>query len=436
MDGLQPVSPETSAPAPSAQPASGTSSGRMSIKDAARAAVQSLSHSSSSSAAPASAPDEPDDTVPDAPPATAPGDGGPVIPTDASAIDGAETTAAKAEDARSLPGTKAPDPEKSGPLEAPSRWPAEERATFSRLPDDAKRILLEREKRFNTAYTQATQELAKTREKYDHLASAFTPELRSQMSRSGLDERGAIGYLVQYHQLYETNPVAYVQAAIQAKGLTPQQVFPQLAAAAQPSPTAPAPAEDDWLDPAVIRHTQTLTQPLNQELETVKRTLAELQTAHRNAQQQAELHAQREQQAMLQSLEEVVSAFAGATDEAGTPRYPHLDQVFDQMMHLMSTDPGLQAMPVARAQDKLERAYEMAVRLHPELYQLEIDRLTEQRLAALKKREDEARAAEAAARAKRAQTVRPQPGSQGGSVTPGRMSIRDAAKKAVVEHYR
>jgi hypothetical protein len=434
MDGLQPVSPEPGAAAAPSQPASG----RMSIKDAARAAVQSLSDSSSSPSAPASAPDEPDDTFPDTPPATAPGDGGsPDAQPDAAGSKAAEKPAAKADDARSLPGTKVPDPEKSGPLEAPSRWPAEERASFAKLPDDAKRILLAREQRFNTAYTQATQDLADVRKKYDHLASAFTPELRSQMSRSGLDERGAIGYLVQYHQLYEANPVAYVQAAIQAKGLTPQQVFPQLAAAPQPSPSPDAPgAEEDWIDPAVMRHLQSRTQGFNTELEAVRRELAMLKQTAQDSQNHLRERQLREQQTMLESLETVVAHFAAATGEDGAVRYPHLDQVFDQMLHLMGTDPGLAALPPTRALEKLERAYEMAVRLHPDLYQQQIDRLAEERIAALKRQQDEARAAEAAARARRAQTVRPMPGAQGGSVTQGRMSIRDAARKGVAEHYR
>lgn len=415
--------------------------GRMSIKDAARAAVSSMPEFAGKSASSANEELGPDDTVPKAPPATAPKDGSdtdvPLDEEDPAAADKPAAGKQPADDARSLPGEPGPkDADKSALPEAPARWPKEERAWFSTLTEEGKRFALAREKRFNTAYTQVTQELSDTRKNHERLTGAFTPAYRSQMQRAGLDERGALDYLVQFHDLYETNPVRYVQAAIQAKGLTPQQIFPDLASHAQPSPTpAPTPGDEEWLDPVVLKHTQQITTGFNQELETVKRTLAELTKAHQDnhtRHQQAQLL---EKQTMLESLETVVGDFAAATDEAGGARYPHLESVFDTMLYLMKTNPALQAIPVARAQDKMEQAYEMAVRLNPDLYQQRIQTDVERRLADEKKRLADGQAAEAAARARRVSTVKPSPGASGASVAQGKMSIRDAARKAVSQHF-
>jgi hypothetical protein len=426
MDGLQTVSPQDGG-APASEPASG---GKMSMREAIRAAVTSQPEFSGGKSSPASEEPTPDDVVGAEPKATAKPDSGvPVSPgqdADASALKTGQTPAPTTPAQPGEHGLR--DAAQAALPDAPARWPAAERAWFAALPDDGKRLVLEREKRFNTAYTQVTQDLADTRKKHEHLTSAFTPELRSQMQGAGLDERGAIDYLVRYHQLYETNPVAYVQAAIKAKGLSPQQIFPDLAGtspSAQPQP----PAEDEWVDPYV----RQFTQRYDTELDAVKREQQTLISALRQ-------QATSQQQQMLQSLEEVVSDFASTTDDAGNAAYPHIGEVFDRMLHLMNTDPQLRQIPPTRAREKLEQAYEMAVYLTPELRQRMIDGTVEQRLARQKADAEAERKsreqADAVARAKRASTARPSPGSDAPGARPGRTTIRDAARNAVMEHYR
>lgn len=436
-DPNETVSPDTSAPSAPSQPASG----RVSMKDAIRSAVQDMSNSAGKSAAPASAPDKPDDTAAPEPSSPAEDSGGPQkAKPDAAKPKGAEQPAAKAAGepksappSEGKPGSQAPA--KAASLEAPARWLPQERADFSRLPDDAKRILLAREQRFNSAYTQATQQLAETRQRLEGLTSVFTPTYRQQMQQAGLDERGAIEYLTRFHDLYEADPVRYVRAAIEAKGLTPSQVFPQLAASHQPSTTPAQQSEDEWIDPAVLKQTHSLRDHFNQELATVRQSLAQLTQSQQQALAEQQRRADTERQAMQQSLEDVVTAFATATGEGGELRYPHFEDVFDQMLYLMQTNPALKQIPLTNVNARLEQAYEMAVRLNPDLYQASIDAAAENRLAAYRQEQEANAAAQAAERAKRVATVQPSPGANAGAVRPGRMSLRDSVKTAVSEHY-
>lgn len=436
MDGPNPVSPESGASSASSQPASGS---RMSMRDAIRTAVTSQPEFSGKGSSPTGAEPTPDDTIGSDGKAKPAADGGDTAAyLDADEADGGADLKTGAQ--------PAPTSEKATPLsageqgsgdaakaalpEAPARWPAEERAVFAKLPVDAQRILLAREQRFNSAYTQATQHLADTRKSLEHLTSAFTPQLRSQMQGAGLDERGAIDYLVRYHQMYETNPVAYVQAAIQAKGLSPQQIFPDLAGGQGKTQQADAEAgEGEWVDPYVAK----VTQKYDTQLGEMQRQLQSLIQSH-----QTQTQAQRQQ--VAESLETVVSEFADAADESGQPRYPHLGQVFDHMLYLMKADPQIQQIPLTRAREKLEAAYEMAVYRLPETRQALIDREVEQRLQASRasaqaesQRREQAQAAE---RAKRASVARPSPGANAPDMRPASTSIKEAARRAVSEHYR
>lgn len=434
MAGLQGVADsQGGAPSPSAESASGAAPAKMSMREAIQRAVSSQPEFSGRGQAPASAEPSPDDIVGEAPKATAPTD----TSSTANAAPGQDAASAADLPASDKPAQPTPaQPGEQGLRDAatavlpdaPARWPAAERAWFATLSDDAKKLVMDREKRFNTSYTQATMELADTRKRHERLTSAFTPELRTQMQGAGLDERGAIDYLVRYHQMYETNPVAYVQAAAKAKGLTPQQIFPELAATAataQPQPQA----EEEWVDPYVAK----VTQKYDSELADMKRSL---QTLIQTQQQSATT----QQQQVLSSLEDVVSDFAQTADDAGNLTYPHIETVFESMLYLMNTNPSLQQIPPTRAREKLEKAYEMAVYMTPELRQQMIDGSVESRIAQERATAEAARKAgeNAAAvdRAKRASTARPSPGANAPGVMPGRTSIRDAATRAVREHYR
>jgi hypothetical protein len=249
------------------------------------------------------------------------------------------------------------------------------------------------------------------------------------MQAAGLDERGAIDYLVRYHDMYEKNPVGYLQAAIQVKGITPQQLFPELAGTAAATAQSQPAAEDEWVDPYV----QKVTQKYDTELAAVKGVVQSLV----EAQQQS---ATTQKQQMLSSLEDVVSDFAQTADDAGNPTYPHIETVFESMLHLMNTHPSLQQIPPTRAREKLEKAYEMAVHIDPELRQKMIDGTIESRMAQERNASEAERKArenaDAVAKAKRATTARPSPGANAPGVRPAGMSIREAATHAVREHYR
>jgi hypothetical protein len=410
---------------PSGEPASGsvapaptTAPKKMTLREAVRAGVNSVPQFNGSKA-PTPASDDLADFDPsssDAPARAEPSAGPAIAEADAP---GDGTT-------RPVEGLQDGSASKE-PLTAPARWPEDRRKSFEALPEDAKRILLEREKEFNTGLTQNAQKNAESLKRFDAINGLFQDHHRQEMQAAGYDEVATVRELLGRHDAFNRdpvgygvvtakalgggNPVPYVAALIKQAGITQEQLFggqPQPQAQPQPGQAATPPQEEEWIDPAIVE--------IKQELATYKQFIADQKD--REAREIA-----RQQEEQKRSFFNAVSQFEAATNEDGSPKYPHVGAVVNEITRLVQNDPALYAKPL----ETLEAAYNQAIHIHPEIRQQLMEEEFSRRLAAREKEQ-------AAQRALRASPARPSPGSAGGSVNQGKMSIKEAAKAAVARH--
>jgi hypothetical protein len=249
-------------------------------------------------------------------------------PIEGSAADmGAEAKPEEDEEQEEVqPGGAAAEakPKLPGALETPKHWKAEDKEKLSKLPEEAKQILLRRHKEMETDYIRKTQELAVkskdiavTKQFKDNVESLFTP-YRQLFATQGLDEVGGVRYLLGWFSSLQQNPEQTIMRLAHDYGVefTPkpgQQVNPELA-------------------------------PLIGEIQTLKTRIAQ--------------NDQAQQAAVSSSILQQVTSFAQETDAEGNPKYPHFETVRGDMAVFIQT---------GRASD-LEEAYGMAVRLRPEIH--------------------------------------------------------------------
>jgi hypothetical protein len=309
-------------------------------------------------------------------------------------------------------------------LTAPARWPEDRRKQFEALPEDAKRILLEREKEFNTGLTQNAQKNAEGLKKVDAINGLFQDHHRQQMQSAGYDEVATVKELLARHdawnsdpvaygvsvasQLSNGNPVPYIAALIKKAGITQDMLFPGAAPQGQQPQVQTPPQEEEWMDPAVVA--------ANKRLEAAEQKLRKLEER-----EQEEI--QKQQNDQKNAFNQAVYEFETATDEAGNPKYPHVGAVVQEITRLVKDDPALYRDPSGT----LERAYRQAVYLNPEVRTQIMEEEFSKRLTAKQQ-------ADAVEKAKRSAPAKPSPGSAGGTVSRGKMSIKEAAKLAVARH--
>lgn len=399
MDGIQPGS------LPATEPAAG----KMSLREAVRAGVNSVPKFNGGQASSAATDDlasvEPGESDASAKAAPEPASSAPDLP------DAGDESGVTQRPVEGQPDEQA----SSDSLAAPARWPEDRRNAFNALPDEAKRIVLEREKEFNAGLTQNAQKNADSVRRLDGINSLFQDHHRQEMQAAGYDEVQTIKELLTRHdafnrdpveygaavakQLGRGNPALYIAELIKRTGVTQEQLY----GGQQPTqqPQGQEDSVDDWEDPTIVE----MKQRLDRYEQFIQQQQAERQTQAKDAFQHA------------------VSQFESAQNEDGSPKYPHISSVTQDIIALVQNDPELYRNP-ARV---LEAAYNKAIRFHPEVSKQLMEEEFSKRLAA---REAEA----AAAKAKRAAPALPSPGSAGGTVGAGKMTLKDAVRTAVARH--
>lgn len=270
--------------------------------------------------------------------------------------------------------------------EAPQHWPADRRQAFAALPPEARGIVNGFVKDLTGGYTRKMQEVGDEVRFAKGVRSLFNDEHRQQMQRDGVDEQAALRNLVQIHDFASKDPVSYVKWAMQRFGITPEHLTGQKTE--QPGKTEPAdPLAELLIDPKV---------------KALEAQLSELAQWRQAQERQVAEATQQHQRQVEQTYQNAISGFRSAIDDTGNLKYPHFDQVGRAMGALMETHPQLARM--ADSPQKMELAYEMAVRADPELSQPIIESEVTRRMADARKRED-------AERAKRAGGIRPSSGA-------------------------
>ena len=302
-----------------------------------------------------------------------------------------------AEDQAALPTSK-------DALEAPKHWPKDRRDQFGTLPDDAKRIILERNKEANVAVTRSQQENAQFRRTAEAVTSLFNDDHRQQMQSAGMDDIGAVRYLIQQHDALNRDPVAFLKAVIARTGVKPEHLFAGSPAAQTPDTP---PAEQEWVDPVVVE---------------LRERLAKMEAVETSRQRQSAEQQRSEQTRFNTWFAQQCDAFENAIDDEGNPKYPHLPAVMNDVIRLVS-DPATRSTLHSKPAEALEQAYTQALYLNPEIRQQLID-------ADFEKRMSDREAQSAVKKAQISATRKGSPGASGQAGV-GRMTREDAINKAM-----
>lgn len=249
-----------------------------------------------------------------------------------------------------------PDPVLEPGLEAPQHWSAEDKAAFTKIPKDAQEFVLRRHKAMEADYTRKTQEVADTKRFKDSVDQLLTP-YRTQFAMHGMDEVGAIRHLVGWFTSLQQSPAETLQILAQQYGVDFNQ------------------KQDENVDPNF--------KALRDEITFLKSQIAQTHQA--------------QQHQVSSNLFEQVNSFRDEKDSAGNAKHPHFETVRQDMSVLVGS---------GRAKT-LQEAYELAVRLHPDIHDKSLEQsILEKQKAAQQqgKQKDIDDAAKKAAQAKKAAT--------------------------------
>jgi hypothetical protein len=283
--------------------------------------------------------------------------------------------------------------------EAPKHWPQKRRETFAAMPPEVQAAWLEHDKEIQGGFTRKSQELSDKVRFADEVRGLFSDADREQMSRAGTDERGTVHYLLGLQRFASQQPVEYLKWAMQHLGVKPDQLF---------SPQGQQPPGQEQADPMA----DLLVDPAVKQLEA---RLAAMEAERQEERRRTEAAQRTQYQSSVSTIQREIKTFRESLDDSGNLKFPHFDNVQKHMGALMESDPDLSQMP--DGQDKLQKAYDMAVWARPDLRASYIEQETQKRLQeADKKREAE--------RARKVTAVKPAAGTV--TTRPQKPSLDDA----------
>lgn len=288
------------------------------------------------------------------------------------------------EDAAPAPAGKDKAPKVEAPKEpatdiaAPAHWDAAKREAFGALTTpEAKKAMLDLAKGFEAEFTRKTTEYAEDRKFAQGVRSLITDGHRSQLKAAGMDEQAGIAHLIRLNDFATRDAPGYVRWVIEQTGLTPADVFPNFAGQGREPGQPPAP------QPGPSDDTLRLVHSLASDVESIKR----------DAQQQ-----------VVRQADRAIDRFRNETDEAGQPKHPHFSRVENVMTDLLMT-PKYQA--IEDFQERLAKAYEVAVYLDPDIRSQIVDGDVQRRLKESQAQADLAKAKRAQAPVRAAPTGAP-----------------------------
>lgn len=272
-------------------------------------------------------------------------------------------------------------------FDAPASWRPEVKAQWDKVPLPVKAEIAKRERESLQALNEANKKLASREKDEGELGSVLAP-YKTDWSARGIATPQAIAQTLARAKYAYANPAKFIQEFAAENGLS--------------------------LD-SLTEGTDTVQDP---ELAAIKQELNAIKQGYQTQSQQQE-QSQRAQNAA------VVNSFADAKDEAGNLKNPHFNAVQDLMKGLM---PMLnQTEPALSPADKLAKAYDMACRAHPQVWQqMSEDNFVRQQSTIAQKQIEDSKAAR-----NRAITPASSPAGSGGDVSMRSLSLRDTIKLAM-----
>lgn len=318
------------------------------------------------------------------------------------------------------------------PREAPTHWPEERRKAFAGWPKEVQDHALQVDKDLQAGFTRKSMELSDQAKFAESVRGLFQDHHRQQLAHSGMDEVGAIRYLMQLQDFATHKPAEYVQWAMRSLGVSPEHLgfstaqrqpgqHQQQPPAGSIQPTGTGDPKLDALleDPGVAQLRSQLgqfSQVAQSEINALKQYIAQ----QHHAQQE---HVRQQHVSAHQSLVKQWQDFRSGQDDHGQLKYPHADSLQKQMGAIMDTDPSIASMPDGPA--KLDAAYQAALWARPDLRTSLLEQEKARALAEAQKKAE-------AEKAKSAAKVRP---ATGAPTMPAKKGGLDAAlSDALAKH--
>lgn len=276
--------------------------------------------------------------------------------------------------AKPKPAQNAPAEPAPSTMAAPAHWDAAKREAFGKLPPEAQKVVTDLSRDLEAGFTRRSQELADKTRYAESVRSLIKDDHRAQLRQAGLNEVQGIERLIQLNDFATNNAPDYVRWVVQATGLDPRQLFPELSGG-QPQPgtgqqqPAPTPQSGFQIPPQLLD------------------TIRALEGKVTGFERERATTQQR-------SAAQVIARFRSETDAAGNPAYPFFEQAKDSIVEQLHSPALLQIEDYG---ERLKRAYEIAVYSNPELRNQIVDSEAEKRVASKRQADDVARAKRARA---------------------------------------
>ena len=233
----------------------------------------------------------------------------------------------------------------------PDHWSAEDKALFSRLPQDGQQFIMRRHQEMEADYTRKSQASSGAVNFARALSPVFNdPVIQGSLQQGGMNPVEAVQQWADFHRrAINPDPREKINLLVdlsQRMGLDPARLF------AIQSPQVPGLSPKDMADPA-IRHFA----------DHISRTQSEIQTLKNQLQQMRDAEVAQRQQESLDQTRWGIDQFAAEKDQSGKPLRPHFDRVLPHIIKLYQADPAID----------LNEAYETGVRMDAELYRMAIE---------------------------------------------------------------
>lgn len=194
-------------------------------------------------------------------------------------------------------------PAATSAVEPPQHWSQADKESFKSAPPEIKEWLMGRYKSMEGDYTRRVQRVANLEREYTPVEELFRP-YEAQLAQRGLTKSGLIQAWANAEIALNRNPVGALVHIARSYGVTPETLV-QALQNPQNEQTKLAAA-----DPNLLLQVQQMVQPLQQQIETMRR--------------------EREEGAIQATLENI-NDFADEKDASGKPAHPHFDEVAEDM---------------------------------------------------------------------------------------------------------
>jgi hypothetical protein len=213
--------------------------------------------------------------------------------------------------------------------EAPQNWSAQDRQTFTQLPEQAKEFLLRRHSDMEGDYQRRVQAVGGAAQFAEAVAPVFQdPVIQGSLRQNGISPIDAIQQWAGMHRrAYHPDPRERVNLLVDIArnvGLDPATIF--AASRSEPGKSSPALSEQDLQDPAIRYFADH-----------VGRTSTEVQALRSTVQQ---LMQQRDDE-VLRVTRMNIDSFADERDSQGNPLRPDFDVALPALMELYRGNPNL-----------------------------------------------------------------------------------------------